>query len=462
MQGPHDFTGHGVCRRVVWALQMNSPRGVLASRSWERPVALWFALATVVASACATAPTGTVLEATPAQPTALDVSGKITDTVVFLNLQMQIQGVRLGGYYDGLLKVFQGPLWGTAEMENNWVAWMGRTGTGMLRQAGYHLKEVSTVFGAVQDYSGVQYAFGGRLTRIEVDTYGSLAGGKTVASLDVTWEVLNLATHNVLYSQPEHGYAETAGTSGDAVLLSLQQTFAAVLADPTLFQALLPKAPAFPVQSAATSSVAWRRALPQATDLVSLMPTDADVLRAGSTFQRVSPAVVTLVGDKAQGTAFLISRDGLALTNDHVVRGQTVLHARFAGGREMPVRLVRSDSVADVALVEVECDSDCVTADISPGPDPAVGTEVYVIGAPLGLSQTLTRGVVSALRLDRGLTLVQTDASINHGNSGGPIVDAKSGRVLGIVEMKLVGNNAEGLGFGISLADALRVLGIRR
>lgn len=87
---------------------------------------------------------------------------------------------------------------------------------------------------------------------------------------------------------------------------------------------------------------------------------------------------------------------------------------------------------------------------------------VSFIGNPAGLDFTITRGIVSGLRLDRGITLLQTDASINRGNSGGPIFDPSSAKVVGVVSWKFSGGGAEGLGFGVTIGDALRVLGVQR
>jgi len=217
-----------------------------------------------------------------------------------------------------------------------------------------------------------------------------------------------------------------------------------------------------PQKAAVTSLPAnWRRVLPAEGEILTLTPTDLMPRRTGTVFERIGPAVVTLMGDRGQGSAFLISRDGLALTNAHVVEGQNTLYARFSGGAELPVRIVRTNAEADVALIQVACDSDCLTSPLASSADVPVGTEVYAIGAPLGLDQTVTRGIVSAVRLTRGVTLLQTDAAINPGNSGGPLVDARTGQVVGIVSSKIVGNEVQGIGFGISITDALRILGLR-
>ena len=89
-----------------------------------------------------------------------------------------------------------------------------------------------------------------------------------------------------------------------------------------------------------------------------------------------------------------------------------------------------------------------------------VGEDIIVIGNPLGLQATTTRGIISGIRNEDGSTMLQIDAPVNPGNSGGPIVNY-NGEVLGIVTAKMVALGVEGIGFGISLASALESLGIK-
>ena len=118
----------------------------------------------------------------------------------------------------------------------------------------------------------------------------------------------------------------------------------------------------------------------------------------------------------------MISRDGLALTNHHVIDGQHTLTALFADGRERPARVIRTNEEADIALIEIACEEDCWTVSLD-DERPAVGSDLFVIGTPLteSLSHTMTRGIVSGLRLSSGVTLIQTAAAVNPGNSGAPI-----------------------------------------
>ena len=144
-----------------------------------------------------------------------------------------------------------------------------------------------------------------------------------------------------------------------------------------------------------------------------------------------------------------------------MIDGQDALIALFADGKARPARVIRTNEEADIALIEIACEEDCWTVSLD-NEGPAVGSELFVIGTPLteSLSRTMTQGIVSGLRLSAGVTLIQTDAAVNPGNSGAPMVDAASGRVLGIVTSKLVDEQIEGIGFGVAIDDALRVVGV--
>jgi S1-C subfamily serine protease len=209
----------------------------------------------------------------------------------------------------------------------------------------------------------------------------------------------------------------------------------------------------------ATLTAGWRTAPPDLVEIISLTEDDTRPILIGSVFDRTAPAVVLIEGNRGTGTAFLISKDGLALTNYHVVTGQSGLRAKFHDGTVASTRVLRSDESSDLALIEIQCPGECATIEIAPAVRVEPGLEIYALGHPAGLTSTLTSGIVSALRQSRGVTLVQVDAALNKGNSGGPIVERQSGTVIGIVSFKL--SEAEGLGFGVSAEDALRIMGVR-
>lgn len=194
--------------------------------------------------------------------------------------------------------------------------------------------------------------------------------------------------------------------------------------------------------------------------------------------QKVGPAVVTVVGtlpgqmtifgptgdQTVSGTGFFITNDGYIITNNHVVEGTQEVNIILSDGTQETASLVGTDRYSDIAVLKADGNVPAVAAlGNSDALDP--GESVIAIGSPLGdFKNTVTVGVVSATgrSIDTGQgysieNLIQTDAAINHGNSGGPLVNL-AGEVIGVntlvVRESPSGNVAEGLGFAIPVNTA--------
>src|SRR3954469_21767382 len=168
---------------------------------------------------------------------------------------------------------------------------------------------------------------------------------------------------------------------------------------------------------------------------------------------------------QAEGSGFVIDSDGHVATNQHVVDGATSITVTFADGKTASAKVVGTDPSTDVAVIKVDAPKSelhPLTFDDSNGVE--VGDGVVAIGSPFGLEETVTTGIVSALnrtiQAPNNFTIsgaIQTDAAINHGNSGGPLLDS-SGQVIGInsqIESDSGGN--DGVGFAIPSSMVQRV-----
>ena len=184
-------------------------------------------------------------------------------------------------------------------------------------------------------------------------------------------------------------------------------------------------------------------------------------------YPQVSPAVVSISAisinpydsdhriERVMGSGVIIDQSGLVLSNSHVVFGRQVITVTLDDGTALPAKLVGADPIFDIALLRIPVPSrgSLPTAKLGDSASLLVGEEVFAIGNPLGLEQTLTRGVVSAINRTLpgaawSLTepLIQTDAAINPGNSGGPLVDACA-TVVGLTTAVLP--EAQNIGFAV-------------
>ena len=169
---------------------------------------------------------------------------------------------------------------------------------------------------------------------------------------------------------------------------------------------------------------------------------------------------------KSSGTGIVLSADGYLITNHHVIENAQVIAVQTSDERQFQAAIVGSDEASDLAVLKVDA-TDLQPAEFGDSGKLAVGDRVVAIGDPLGaqLRGTMTSGIVSAINRDlevndRTMTLIQTDAALNNGNSGGPLINCY-GQVIGINTMKLrsyYSTTAEGLGFAIPMAVAKPIL----
>ena len=161
------------------------------------------------------------------------------------------------------------------------------------------------------------------------------------------------------------------------------------------------------------------------------------------------------------GSGFVVAADGLIVTNSHVVAGAKTVRVRLADSREVPAQIVGIDAASDIALLRVKVGSLPVLR-LGSSAKSAIGDAVIAIGNPYGLGQTVTAGIISArgrtLEADPYIDFLQTDAAINRGNSGGPLM-ATDGTVLGVTSAIFSPSGGSvGLGFAIPAETVAAVI----
>ncbi len=193
----------------------------------------------------------------------------------------------------------------------------------------------------------------------------------------------------------------------------------------------------------------------------------ADGLSVGAIYERSNKSVVEITATtggsqlggtgSSQGSGFVYDDKGHIVTNQHVVEGATTISVRFWDGSTRAARLVGKDSSTDLAVIRVAARAAFLEPlRLGDSSEVEIGDGVVALGSPFGLEGTVTSGIVSALhrqmRAPNNFTItdsIQTDAAINHGNSGGPLVDQR-GRVIGVnAQIESESGGSDGVGFAI-------------
>lgn len=207
----------------------------------------------------------------------------------------------------------------------------------------------------------------------------------------------------------------------------------------------------------------------------SKFDTKSEALSATEAYNKVAPAAVVVSTKSVTqgyfmqtqevegiGSGFIINEEGYILTNYHVVKGAQEISVTLSNDVTTTAQIVNYDENQDVAMIKITDESVEIPATVELGDSDSLqpGEEVIAIGTPLSteLSSTVTKGIISAtsrsVAVESGVTmnLIQTDAAINAGNSGGPLVNTK-GEVVGINSSKISGEAVEGIGFSIPIND---------
>ena len=203
-------------------------------------------------------------------------------------------------------------------------------------------------------------------------------------------------------------------------------------------------------------------------------PTDVELVIGGSKtetmslqeiYKKLIPSVASITAEsgsaRSTGTAIIMREDGYLITNYHVVSGAGAMTALLFDGTEYPAALVGGDETSDLAVLKIDAQG-LTPAEFGSSDSVEVGDAVVAIGDPLGteLRGTMTDGIICGINRDvkvgdRTMTLLQTNAALNSGNSGGPLVNM-AGQVIGVNTMKLSSsyNAVEGIGFAIPISTA--------
>jgi len=163
----------------------------------------------------------------------------------------------------------------------------------------------------------------------------------------------------------------------------------------------------------------------------------------------------------ALGSGFVIDEKGIVITNNHVIQGAEDIYIRLDDGREYKAKVIGADPLSDIAVLKIDSKEKFIPVKFGDSDKARIGDWVIAIGNPLGLSGTVTSGIISARNRDIGMNryedFIQTDASINVGNSGGPLFNM-DGDVIGINTAIFGRGGSIGIGFAIPSNGAKKVI----
>lgn len=299
-----------------------------------------------------------------------------------------------------------------------------------LRAQGYNVKGAENLIFGQDDGAQADYLLGGELVDGRCTT-SSMGWRECWARVD--WQLFKVSTQTVVYQQQVEG--SWAGYNETPIEGAIQGSLEGLLTYP-----------AFPAQLAREGET------PEYEEL-TLKECPAASLTLPKELDQAKSSVLLVKTPDGIGTGVTISPDGFVLTAAHVVRGHQEVSVKTSAGIQLQATVLRVDNAQDVALLSMPGSGYACTAPRST--PPTVGEELWAIGNPLGeeLSFSVTKGLVSGLRELEDQSYVQTDAPLNPGYSGGPLLD-QHGQLLGVISWKIAGASYEGLGFGVPLEAA--------
>jgi len=304
--------------------------------------------------------------------------------------------------------------------------------------------------------SRAEYLVGGRIDQLDLricyplSHTGDTSQSQGSVSIRVNWQIYSQLERRVVGTVSTEARVEQGARTGgpNDILLNAFSSALRQLAASDQFRQILVGPPADLTQPRTVSATLAPLRLVTGTAFADRLP-DA-----------VGATVLIQSGD-SHGSGFLVSAEGHVLTNHHVVGDARFVRVRWSDGLEALGEVLRSDRGRDVAVVKVDARN---RNPIRIRREPTVqGESVFAIGAPLdpGLQSSVTRGIVSANRILDGFSYVQSDVSVNPGNSGGPLLDDRH-RAIGIAVSGVARDGVPvGINMFVPIADALAFLGLR-
>ena len=370
-----------------------------------------------------------------------------------------LQGDELGHSRFGWFCVNEQPMVANEAFLNNYGAAISSVATQELKRLGYALAGAGKSNAFDTDIAAApDFRLGGILKEAKFEICSLNGTAEGWIQLKIDWALYSERLQKVVYQASADGLGQSKDKITDLGKRAMISSLSNFVAAPEFLQALKAGKPAelaaAEVASAPTSGASSSQVPTVAANLLTLK---GGALAPGGALKNqaaLRAAVVTLETPSGSGSGFYIDREGYLLTNVHVVKGAKFVKVKMQNGDKLVAQVLKLNERSDVALLKspaVELEPLNLRASTLD-----VGEDVFAIGSPLGvLTNSMTRGVLSADRTLQGRRVLQSDAAVTFGSSGGPLLDAE-GRVVAITQGGV--EAGKGFNFFIPIQDALRSL----
>lgn len=375
--------------------------------------------------------------------------------IVFYKLIIDIKaGTEVGKYYGGLLRLPRfSYTWnlGTVVGDNAYK----HAATEVLKDSGFNILGADNKLFDEDNSAKARFQLGATIKQFTANCYDPFCGNCSETTADVEWQLRDTYSDTIVLTTTTSGHVRQEGQKMTLNYVEAFRDALVKLIDTSDLPNIVAKnAPADVASPSSANSVEICN--PPLANPVTL-PKDMD---------RVMQGVVLLKTGGAQSSGFIVSSDGYVLTAAHCVSGVNETPVTLKSGNQLIAKVVKIDKFQDVALLKLD-GADYQYLPLCLNQPTPVGDDVYVIGAPSGkeFAYSVTKGIISGYREEEGSKKksIQTDAAINRGNSGGPMLDG-SGKVIGIVSWKRffdqTGAVVQGMAFGVPIDEVGKRLGI--
>lgn len=382
-------------------------------------------------------------------PKSRNLHIKNSEPITFTKIIFRIPaGTKIGYHHTGLLKIprysYDAPSLSVGSKEFNLIV------LEELKKYNYNVLGGESLLFGDDKSSKARFQLGGTITNLIYNTYSSISENSTESSLIVEWQVYDVLKKEVVFKFSTSGYSKSYNISTQAVFMAFRIALHNLMANKEFVELLSKKqTEKIFITSFGDSEKIYIKLCNYSSSFI--LPNDIESILNG---------VVTIKVGQTIASGFIISNDGYVLTASHVVEGVEKVRVKLKSNLELDADVIKYNKVQDIALIKLPGSGhNCLK--IYKGSEIKIGSEIFAIGTPFSesLEYTVTKGIISGFREIQGSSYIQTDASLNPGNSGGPLLDT-SGNVIGIVSWKIVAPGSEGLSFCVPISTIEKRLNI--